>query len=253
MRTVSGYTVRMQRFILKILLAAAFAAMPACVSDSSPVAAAPAEPAGSIAPAWYDQEIRAYEAADEAAMPEPGGVLFIGSSSIRMWKSLEEDMAPVPVINRGFGGSKTHEVLAVFDRIVLPYEPGVIVYYCGDNDLGTDNTDSEAAAEGFIAFDRRARAEWPGVRVINIPIKPSLARWGNWEAMRRANGMVRAYCERTPGAVYVDTATPTLDASGAPDPVMFLGDGLHLSERGYEVWTRVVRPAVMDAWARASD
>jgi lysophospholipase L1-like esterase len=243
----------MKRLVFVIVFAVIFAAMAACASQSSDRVAARAEPAGSIAPAWYEQEIRAYEAADEAAMPEPGGVLFIGSSSIRMWKSLEADMDPLPVINRGFGGSKTHEVLAVFDRIVLPYEPRVIVYYCGDNDLGTDNTDSEAAAEGFIAFDRRARAEWPGVQVINIPIKPSLARWGNWEAMRRANEMVRAYCERTPGAVYVDTATPTLDASGEPDPAMFLEDGLHLSERGYEVWTSVVRPAVMDAWARATE
>jgi lysophospholipase L1-like esterase len=243
----------MKRPVFVIVFAVICAAIAACASQSSDRVAARAEPAGSIAPAWYEQEIRAYEAADEAAMPEPGGVLFIGSSSIRMWKSLEADMDPLPVINRGFGGSKTHEVLAVFDRIVLPYEPRVIVYYCGDNDLGTDNTDSEAAAEGFIAFDGRARAEWPGVQVINIPIKPSLARWGNWEAMRRANEMVRAYCERTPGAVYVDTATPTLDASGEPDPAMFLEDGLHLSERGYEVWTSVVRPAVMDAWARATE
>jgi lysophospholipase L1-like esterase len=243
----------MKRPVFVIVFAVICAAMAACASQSSDQVAAPAEPVGSTAPAWYEQEVRAYEAADEAGMPEPGGVLFIGSSSIRMWKSLEADMDPLPVINRGFGGSKTHEVLAVFDRIVLPYEPRVIVYYCGDNDLGTDNTDSEAAAEGFIAFDRRARAEWPGVQVINIPIKPSLARWGNWEAMRRANEMVRAYCERTPGAVYVDTATPTLDPSGAPDPAMFLGDGLHLSERGYEVWTSVVRPAVMDAWARATE
>jgi lysophospholipase L1-like esterase len=207
----------------------------------------------SVVPvAWYEGEIRAYEAANEALPPERGGVLFIGSSSIRMWDTLGEDMAPLPVINRGFGGSKTHEVLAVFDRIVLPYEPRVIVYYCGDNDLGTDNTDSGSAAEGFIAFDRRARGEWSGVRVIYIPIKPSLARWGNWEAMRRANEMVRAYCERTPGAVYVDTATPTLDSSGAPDPAMFLGDGLHLSARGYEVWAGVVRPAVLEAWAQSA-
>lgn len=242
------YTVRMIRSVLHVVLATFMGFLAGCQAGNGPSAVGTAPPSAPVAPAWYEREIRVYEAADEAARPEPGGVLFIGSSSIRMWKSLEADMAPLPVINRGFGGSKTHEVLAVFDRIALPYEPRVIVYYCGDNDLGTDNTDSEAAAEGFIAFNRRARAAWPQVRVIYIPIKPSLARWGNWEAMRRANEMVRAYCDRTPGAVYVDTATPTLDASGAPDPAMFLGDGLHLSERGYEVWTRAVRPAVMDAW-----
>ncbi len=214
----------------------------------------PSDPASEQAkPApWYEREIRAFEAADEAAMPDPGGVLFVGSSSIRMWKTLAEDMAPLRVISRGFGGSKTGEVLAVFDRIVLPYEPRVIVYYCGDNDLGTENTDSEAAAEGFKAFARRARAEWPEVRIVYIPIKASLARWKNWDAMRKANEIIRAYCERTPGIVFVDTVTPTLTDEGTPEPTMFLGDGLHLSERGYEVWTEAVRPAVLEAWKQAT-
>ncbi len=227
-----------------LVLWASFACIAVCHGGSPEGAAAPPTP-------WYEREIRAFEAADEAAPPEPGGVLFIGSSSIRMWTTLREDMAPLPVINRGFGGSKTGEVLAVFDRIVLPYQPRVIVYYCGDNDLGTDSTDAEAAAEGFMAFARRARAERPGVRVVYIPIKASLARWKNWEAMRKANEIVRAYCERTPGVVYVDTVTPTLDGAGKPDAAMFLSDGLHLSERGYEAWTGVVRPAVLEAWKLA--
>lgn len=202
---------------------------------------------------WYEGEIRTYEAADRAAPPAPGGVLFVGSSSVRMWGSLAEDMSPAPVINRGFGGSKTDEVLAVFDRVVTPYEPSVIVYYCGDNDLGTDNTDAWGAAEGFILFERRARALWPEVGIIYIPIKASLARWSNWEAMELANSIVRAYCQSSPGATYADTVTPTLGADGSPDPAMFLGDGLHLSEAGYEAWTAVLRPIVLGAWRDRAD
>lgn len=217
-----------------------------------PDAGSAADAPAAAAEPWYEAEIRAFEAADRDSPPEPGRVLFIGSSSIRMWETLASDMAPAPVLNRGFGGSKTHEVLAVFDRIVLPYEPSVIVYYCGDNDLGTDNTDARGAAEGFVAFDRRARELWPRVRVLYIPIKPSLARWGNWEAMARANGMVREYCERTAGAEYLDTATPMLGADGRPDPSLFLEDGLHLNSRGYAVWTGVVRGPVLEAWGEAS-
>lgn len=203
---------------------------------------------GEASAPWYEREIRAYEDADSKGMPPPGGVLFVGSSSIRMWDTLAEDMSPAPVINRGFGGSKTDEVLAVFERVVAPYEPGVIVYYCGDNDLGTTNTDAWGAADGFIEFDRRARALWPEIEVIYIPIKASLARWSNWEAMELANSIVRAYCDSTPGATYADTVTPTLAADGTPDPAMFLGDGLHLSAAGYEAWTGVVRPLVLEAW-----
>lgn len=210
-----------------------------------------ADASGTAALPWYEAEIRAYEAADDSAPPAPRGVLFIGSSSVRMWKTLAEDMSPAPVINRGFGGSKTGEVLAVFDRIVTPYEPGVIVYYCGDNDLGTDNTDAAAAAEGFIAFDRRARAVWPDVEIVYIAIKASLARWNNWDAMAAVNEMVRDYCERTPGATFADTVAPTMGPDGRPIEAMFLGDGLHLSEAGYEAWTGVLRPIVLDAWRRS--
>lgn len=212
------------------------------------------EPApASAEQAWYEPEIRAFEEADRAAPPAAGMVLFVGSSSIRMWDSLERDMAPAPVLKRGFGGSRTGEVLAVFDRIVRPYKPRVIVYYCGDNDLGTDNTDAAGAAEGFIAFDRRARDLWPDVRVLYIAIKPSIARWRNWDAMRRANEIVRAYCDATPGAEFLDIATPMLGADGTPDPTLFLGDGLHLNAKGYALWTSVVREPVLRAWRADAD
>jgi lysophospholipase L1-like esterase len=197
---------------------------------------------------WYEPEIRAYESADRASPPEPGMVLFVGSSSVRMWSTLAADMAPARVLNRGFGGSKTGEVLDVFERIVAPYEPRAIVYYCGDNDLGTENRDAEGTAAGFIAFEKRARALWPEVEVMYIAIKPSISRWSNWEAMKRANEIVRGYCERTDGATFLDIATPMLGADGKPNPALFMGDGLHVNAKGYEVWTGVVRPEVVKAW-----
>lgn len=219
---------------------------PSPASKPTATASAPATP-------WYEAEIRAFEKADQASPPAPGQVLFVGSSSIRMWSSLAKDMHPMPVLNRGFGGSKTREVLAVFDRIVTPNQPSAIVYYCGDNDLGTDNTDSRAAADGFIEFDSRVRAKWPELPVFYVSIKPSLARWKNWPAMARANELVRAYCQRTLGATYLDLATPTLTAEGKPDPTIFREDGLHLNDKGYAIWTRIIQPAVLEAWQHRND
>lgn len=240
---------------MKKLLLTAFAGALMFSGAMAPRGTEAANAAGSAQPAeaqpWYEAEIRAFEASDRASPPAPGLALFTGSSSIRMWETLAEDLAPVPVLNRGFGGSRTSEVLAVFDRIVLPYEPRLVVYYCGDNDLGTDNHDAEGAAEGFLAFDRRCRAEWPEIPVFYIAIKPSLARWSNWDAMSRANEIVRAYCERTPGATFLDIATPMLGGDGKPDPTLFKSDGLHLNAKGYEVWTRVVRGPVVDAWEQS--
>lgn len=199
----------------------------------------------------HAREIAAFEQADAQHMPEPNQALFIGSSSIRLWETLQRDMAPVPVINRGFGGCQTPEVLAVFDRVVRPYDPAMIVYYCGDNDLGEQNTNAEAPAMGFIQFAQKARSAWPDIQIIYIPIKASLARWGNWDAMERANGIVRSYCERTPGMIYADTVTPTLTPEGTPAPAIFEPDGLHLNAEGYAIWTQTLRPIVLDAWARA--
>ncbi|MGE3109142.1 MAG: GDSL-type esterase/lipase family protein [Phycisphaerales bacterium] len=231
-------------WILPVLL---LPALPGCATRALPPVIR-TEPAGA-AP-WYEPEIAAFEAADRAAPPAPGQVLFVGSSSIRMWKTLPDDMSPVPVLNRGFGGSKTFDVLAVFDRIVGPYRPTVIVYYCGDNDLGTDNQDAARAAEGFIQFDRRVRRLLPDAAVLYIAIKPSPARWSNWPAMARANMIVRDYCDATPGATFLDIEPPMLSPEARPDPSLFQADGLHLNPAGYAAWTRVVRPAVVRAYSR---
>ena len=245
----------MHRLLLIALLLACEVLAGCARSHSNHPDAPAAPPAPPIARAstpdtvpWYEPEILAFETLDLASPPAPGQALFIGSSSIRMWSSLSNDMGAIPVLNRGFGGSTTPDVLAVFDRIVRPYAPRVIVYYCGDNDLGTSNTDADAAAQGFIAFDRRVRELWPAAPVLYISIKPSIARWSNWEAMSRANRIVRDYCERTDGPTFLDIASPMLGPDGTPDPSLFASDGLHLNTRGYETWTRVVRPALERAW-----
>jgi lysophospholipase L1-like esterase len=199
--------------------------------------------------AWYEPEINAFEASDRLTPPRHGQVLFIGSSSIRKWSTLVNDMEPLPVLNRGFGGSKTADVLAVFDRIVRPYEPSVIVYYCGDNDLGKDNTDSRAVAAGFFAFHRRAAAIWPDIRVIYIAIKPSIARWSNWAAMTRANDIVRDYCKSTRGLEYIDVTSPMLTPDGQPDASLYREDGLHMTDKGYAIWTSLIKPRLLETWS----
>lgn len=223
-----------------------------CEVGSAPAEAAPAK-AARVNNVWYEPEIAAFEAADAVSPPAPGQVLFVGSSSIRMWGSVHEDMAPLPVLQRGFGGAKTREVLAVEDRVVFPYEPSVIVYYCGDNDLGTWNTDATLAAYGFIHFTETVRDRLPEARVLYLPIKPSIARWSNWDAMARSNEIVRAYCEANDHFEYVDLVPAVLGPDGTPDASLFRDDGLHLNAKGYARWTEVLRPRVLAAWRQTHD
>ncbi|MEM6749019.1 MAG: GDSL-type esterase/lipase family protein [Planctomycetota bacterium] len=209
-------------------------ALPTAPGEAQPV------PTDEEAP-WYEDEVRAFEAADAAAMPEPGRVLFTGSSSVRLWPDLAGDMAPIPVLNRGFGGSSTPDVLAVMDRVVLPYEPSVIVYYCGDNDLGADNTDARAAAEGFFAFVERVHAAQPGTPILYLSIKPSPLRFGNWASAVRANQLVAQYAAATDHVTFVDVSTCLLGEDGQPRPEYYADDDLHLSDAAYAAWAKIVR------------
>ena len=199
----------------------------------------------------FESEIRAFELSDKQDPPRPGQVLGVGSSSIRLWPDLGADLAPAPVINRGFGGYKTPEVLEVFDRVVTPYEPSVIVYYCGDNDLGDGSGTAWSAAEGFVRFADRVEREMPGTAVVYLSIKASVARWDRWPQMARANAIVESYCEAHEHAAYVDVASTLIGPDGEPDPAFFLDDGLHLNDKGYALWTEALRPTVLEAWQRS--
>ena len=189
----------------------------------------------------FEDEIRAYEATDAKNPPTKGGVLFVGSSSIRLWTTLAEDFPDLPVLNRGFGGSRIAHATHYADRIVLPYEPKTIVFYAGDNDLAAGNTPQQVLAD-FRAFVEHVRAKLPETTILFISIKPSTARWKLVEQMREANRLVKEFCEAGDNLVYVDVFTPMLGPDGKPRTELLRKDGLHLTREGYKVWRDAVAP-----------
>jgi len=194
---------------------------------------------GETRPA-FESDIEAFEAADRANPPPKDAVLFIGSSSIRMWKSLAEDFPGMTVINRGFGGSTIPDSIRYAGRIVVPYHPRRIVLYAGDNDIALGATPERIAAD-FRQFVERVRRDLPDVPIDFISIKPSLARWRLVEKMKQANALVQAYAKRATGIGYIDVFTPMLGEDGLPRRDLFLEDGLHLNKKGYQLWTGIVR------------
>ena len=195
--------------------------------------------------AHWEPKIVEFETRDREAPPRPGGILFTGSSSIVMWKSLQEDMAPLRTLNRGFGGSEIAHVNHYAERIVLPYAPSAVVLYAGDNDLaaGSEKTPEQVFAD-FRRFVEVVRRLGPDVPVYFLAIKPSLARWDRWPLMRAANAKIEEWASGQNGVSYVDVATPMLGPDGKPRPELFIEDGLHLSDPGYRLWTRIVRPVL---------
>jgi lysophospholipase L1-like esterase len=191
-------------------------------------------------PEQWRTDIAAFAAADRAHPPPARPVLFLGSSSIRMWSTLAEDFPGRAVLNRGFGGSRIADSTYYAGRLVAPYHPRAIVFYAGDNDLAEGCTPTQVR-DAFAAFVRRARALDPGVPIAFIAIKPSMARKQLLTQIRRANGLVRDYAARQPGVAYLDVFTPMLGADGQPQPHWFGADGLHMNAQGYALWTRMVR------------
>ena len=198
-------------------------------------------------PAFYEDAIQAFEAADREAPPGPGRILFIGSSSIRFWSSLEDDMAGLPVLNRGFGGAHLSHVIHNTDRIVVPYAPKAIVLYAGDNDIGAGKS-VERVVGDFEEFVGGVRSNLPSVPIHFLPIKPSKLRWKLWPEMAEANRRIEVITQADPLLHFLDTASVLLGAGGEPRDDVFLLDGLHLNAKGYALWTSVVAPALREAY-----
>lgn len=191
----------------------------------------------------WNADIVAFEQADLAHPPPTGAVLFIGSSSIRFWKTLASDFPEVSTINRGFGGSEIADSTFFADRIVAPYHPRAIVMYAGDNDIEDGNSPQQVCND-FAAFVRKARAVDPGVPIAFIAIKPSMARKALLLKIREANALVRDYAAAQKQVAYLDIFTPMLGKDGQPQAQWFIQDGLHMNRTGYQLWISIVRPWV---------
>src|SRR5690242_17324343 len=132
----------------------------------APAAEAPQSSGDDLA--QWEPEIAAFEASDRIHRPAPGGILFTGSSSIRLWTSLANDFPGLPVLNRGFGGSQIHHVTAFVPRIVVPYQPKLIIFYCGANDIASGHLRVDEVVRDYDAFVRTVRASLPHVRIAFI-------------------------------------------------------------------------------------
>ena len=229
----------MRRLRLLFCLACAGCVRPAAPPADS-AAAAIAAPATA---AQFEGEVVEYEAADREDPPAPGGVLFLGSSSIQVWPDLAADFPGVPVVNRGVGGTTFPDILYYAPRLVLPAQPRLIVLYVGDNDIGSGRTPQQVAADyaTFAAFVRRAL---PETRLAYVSIKPSPSRWALAGAMREANALVAAQIAREGSGTYIDIFTPMLGRDGRPEPALYEADSLHMTPAGYAIWRAEIAPVL---------
>jgi lysophospholipase L1-like esterase len=200
-------------------------------------------------PKRFEKDIQRLEAEDKYP-PHQGAIVFVGSSSIRGWhKTIKNDLAPLTVIPRGFGGSNMNDALHYADRIVLPYRPRAIVLYEGDNDTIQGISPKKIAAT-FQKFVDKIHGELPQCRIYFLSIKPSINRWHLWPKMKEANRLIATKCTQDQRLTFVDVASAMLDEEGTPEKAIFKQDNLHMTRDGYVIWRDVLRPVLTKAELR---
>ena len=197
--------------------------------------------------------LAAFENQDRQA-PAIGGVVFVGSSSIRLW-DLAKYFPGLPAINRGFGGSEIGDSVNHVDLLVIRHKPRAVIFYAGDNDIAAGKSPQQVA-DAFKAFAGKIRTALPETRLAFIAIKPSIQRWALIAQIRKANALIREFCDADDHLGFIDVDGPMLGWDARPRKDLFVADGLHLSPKGYALWTVLTEPfveAVVPSHAPAPD
>jgi len=191
--------------------------------------------------AW-EPEIAKFDSLNNIVKYPDDAVLFAGSSSIRLWTTLADDMSPYSVIQRGYGGAKLSDFAVYAKRIFSPLKCSALVLFVA-NDITGSNTDKspEEVRRLFSIIHRTFRKDHPGVPVFYVAVTPTLLRWKAWPQISRGNELVKKWCENHPETYFISTDTAFLDKSGEPKAELFRNDRLHLNEEGYMVWSEIIK------------
>ena len=195
----------------------------------------------------YENEIRLLQRLNDSEPLPHNAIVFTGSSILRFWSTLSRDMAPLPVINRSFGGARTWEVLHFFDRIILPCRPAIIAYYCGSNDIECGEKPAPIAAR-FQAFGEQVLRELPLSLIFFVSINLAPQKRARWDAINTVNRLVAGQCEGRPALGYIDVNAALLDAHAQPRFELYQEDGLHLRPAAYQALSDIIKPVLLEAW-----
>lgn len=201
----------------------------------------PALQAQDQKPPFWD-EIQTLKQQDSLQQPPRQAILFVGSSSFRMWDNLQEMFPNHQIINRGFGGSNLLDLKYYLQDIVFPYEPKQVVIYSGENDIASGTVEAREVVQRFDDVFTAIRKELPQVPITFVSMKPSLSRKQYMPVIQEANALIKYYLQKHPHTAYVDVYQPMLGPDGKPRPDIFLSDNLHMNQQGYRIWQKAIEP-----------
>ncbi len=193
----------------------------------------------------YEEEIIEFEKEDSTTGITKGKILFVGSSSFRKWANMKSDLFPIPVINRGFGGSTMPELDYYFFRIVKPYMPKAIVVYEGDNDVLAPFLTPEVILKSFVVFTELTEQYLPRTKIFFVSIKPSPSRLNYLSKMQKTNRLIKDYCNKNKNLFYIDITKQMFDKNGQIREDIFRNDRLHMNEKGYKIWSKIIKTELL--------
>jgi hypothetical protein len=199
----------------------------------------------------FQPAIDAFIKDDSVNPPPQHSIEFIGSSVFTRWINLKEQMNPLPVFNRAFGGSSTHDVLYFMDKIVFPYNPKIIVYYCGSNDAA-GSVPADNIISNIEVFFERVEKQLPKTKIFFVSVNRSPARKVKWSTIDSTNAFIKTFCTKSSRREFIDVNPILFDSKGNPRLELYLEDQLHFKERAYEEFTKIIKPILLQEWSNTN-
>jgi lysophospholipase L1-like esterase len=174
---------------------------------------------------------------------EKEAIVFTGSSSIRLWKTIQNDFPKSTIINTGFGGSQTHDLLKYLDALIIRFAPAKVFIYEGDNDINAQKPIPQIIQE-HLEIITRLKEKLPDATFYILSTKPSPSRWALKDSYLELNEQMKNFCTFQSGVTFIDVWTPMMDKSGKPNAKLFVEDKLHMNKKGYKIWKKAIKPHV---------
>ena len=200
------------------------------------------QPAVAAQPPFWN-EIAEFKHRDSIQRPPANAILFVGSSSFRKWTNVQDYFPGYTIINRGFGGSSLDDLIRYAKDIIYPYHPKQVIIYCGDNDLASGKKmTGKKVYKKFVRLYDMIRKRLGNIDIVFVSIKPSPSRENLMPEMEQANDLIRNFIAERAHAAFVDVYHLMLTPEGRPIDNLFVGDKLHMNEKGYKIWQQAILP-----------
>ena len=190
----------------------------------------------------WEKDIQKFEQLDKSETYPEDAVLFSGSSSIKFWSSIKKDMAPYSIIQRGYGGARLSDFAIYAGRIFDPHQCKAIVIFVANDIIGYDDDKSPKEVLGlFRNVLHTIRKTHPNTPVFWISITPTGSRWKVWPEIVKANDLIKEFCSQKKNTYFIPTDFAFLNEKGLPREELFNSDSLHLNQKGYAIWSEIIK------------